>query len=86
MKTEKMKRYFVYTSIILHLYFLNFVEMKYTSSILSSLKRNILFRSSTSSMFLGFKINTSVLKVCFKYTSGFEDKYVSLESLLQTYL
>ena len=39
-KTEK--RYFVYFSDIWYLYFLTFVEMNYTSSILLSLKINIL--------------------------------------------
>ena len=41
-KNKKIKRYFVYTSTILHLYFLAFYEMKYTSFILLSLKRNTL--------------------------------------------
>ena len=30
-------------------------------------------------------MNTSILKVCFKYTSEFKDRYISLESLLQAY-
>ena len=47
---KKIKRHFVYTSIIRYLYFLIFSEMKYTSSILLSLKRNNLFRKSTSNI------------------------------------
>ena len=66
------------TSIILYLYFLTFVEMKYTSSILLSLKRNTFFRKSTSNM--------SVLNVRFKYTSAVEYEYINLESLLQVYI
>ena len=66
------------TSIILYLYFLTFVEMKYTSSILLSLKRNTFFRKSTSNM--------SVLNVCFKCTSAVEYEYINLESLLQVYI
>ena len=31
-------------------------------------------KNSTSSILQSFKINTSILKVCFKYTSEFEDK------------
>ena len=30
-------------------------------------------------------MNTSILKVCFNYTSEFKDRYISLESLLQAY-
>ena len=30
-------------------------------------------------------MDTSILKVCFKYTSEFKDRYISLESLLQAY-
>ena len=42
MKYEnRKKKYFVYTSIIFHLYFLTFVEMKHAPRILLSLKRNI---------------------------------------------
>ena len=52
-----MKRYFAYTSIILHLYFLTFSEMKYTSSIPLSLKRNNLFRKPTSNILLSLYIN-----------------------------
>ena len=95
-----MKRYFIYTSIILYLYVLAFSEMKYTSSILLSLKRNNLFQKSTSNILLSLHINLEsplqvyfrvskqihqYLKVCFKYTSDFKDKYISLESVLKTY-
>ena len=38
-KQNKIKSYFVYTSIILQLYFLTFSKMKYTSSILESEKK-----------------------------------------------
>ena len=41
-KTEKIKRYFVYISVKLDLYFLTFVEMRYTSGILLRLKINTL--------------------------------------------
>ena len=88
MKSEKKLKgiYFVY----IYLYFLTFFEMKYSyilqASILLSLKRNNLFRKSTSrSTLQSFKINKSTLKACFKYTSEFEDKYICLESLLQVY-
>ena len=40
---------------------------------------------STSSILQSFKINASILKLGLKYTSEFEDKCISLESLLQVY-
>ena len=43
------------------------------------------FRKVTSSILQNFKINTSILEVCFKYTSELKDRYISLESLLQVY-
>ena len=45
----------------------------------------IKFRKSNSSILQSFKINTSILKVCFNYTLELEDKYKSLETLLQVY-
>ena len=56
-KNKKIKKYFVYTldtSFIL----LDFVEMKYTSSILLSLKINTLLSKSTSNILLSLNINT----------------------------
>ena len=35
------------------------------------------------SMLMSFKVNTSKLKVCFKNTLEFQDKYVSLERLFK---
>ena len=43
------------------------------------------FRKSTSGILQSFKINTSILKVCFKYTSNFEKKYINLANLLPVY-
>ena len=43
------------------------------------------FKKSASSILQSFKVNTSILKACFKYNSEFEDKYFSLESLLEVY-
>ena len=99
---KKIKRHFVYTSIIRYLYFLIFSEMKYTSSILLILKKKFFLgdglqiyfcfckqihklRKSTLSILQSFKMNTSILKVSFKYTSEFKHRYKSLESLLQAY-
>ena len=59
--------------------------MKYTSSILLSLKRNNSFRKSTSNIIQSSKINTSILKAYFKYTSKIEKKYINLENLLPVY-
>ena len=42
----------------------------------------IKFRKSTSSILLNSKINTSILKVYFKYTYKFEKKYINLKNLL----
>ena len=65
-----MKSYFVYTSVILHLYFLTFFEMKYTSCILLSFKRNALFRKSTANILLSLLIKyvnlESLLQVYFR--------------------
>ena len=36
-------------------------------------------------MLLSFKINTSILKVYFKYNSKIEKKYIILENLLHVY-
>ena len=47
-KNKKKKKKLVYTLVILFLYFLTFSEMKHTSSILLSLKRNRLFKKSNS--------------------------------------
>ena len=47
-KNKKIKRYFVYTSTILHLYLLTFYEMKYTSSMLLSLKGKEIYFKYTS--------------------------------------
>ena len=55
---KKIKKYFVYTSVILHLYFLTFFEMKYNSSILPSFQKITLFRKSTSNILLILHINT----------------------------
>ena len=85
MKYKNRKRYFVYTSIILYLYFLTFSEMKYTSNILLSLKRNNLFKKSTSSILQSLHINTSILKVYFKYTSKIEKKYFNFKNQLPAY-
>ena len=52
------KRYSVYASLALDLYFLTFVEMKYTSSILLSLKRNILIWETHFKILLSVNINT----------------------------
>ena len=59
---------YVYISVILHLYFLTFFEMKYASILLLSLKRNTLFRKSTSNTLLNLHINTleSLLEVYFR--------------------
>ena len=63
-KTRKIKRFIVYTSIILHLSFLVFVEMKYASSILLSLKRKTMIQefyfnyTSEVKHFLRLKTNT----------------------------
>ena len=86
-------------SIILHLYFLTFVEMKYTSSLPLSLKTNIniesllhvysefqnKFKKYNSSILLSLIINALILKVYFKYSSKSENKYINSESLLQVY-
>ena len=60
---------FVYTSIILHLYFLTFVETKYTSSLLLSLKINTsilkdYFKSASEFQKKYFNLE-SLLQVCF---------------------
>ena len=52
------KRYSVYASLALDLYFLTFVEMKYTSSILLSLKRNTLIWETHFKILLSVNINT----------------------------
>ena len=52
------KRYSVYASLALDLYFLTFVEMKYTSSILLSLKRNKLIWETHFKILLSVNINT----------------------------
>ena len=52
------KRYSVYASLALDLYFLTFVEMKYTSSILLSLKRNTLIWEIHFKILLSVNINT----------------------------
>ena len=52
------KRYSVYASLALDLYFLTFVEMKYTSSILLSLKRNTLIWEIYFKILLSVNINT----------------------------
>ena len=49
-KTEQNKKGTLFILQLLHLYFLTFFEMKYTSSILLSLKRNTLFGKSTSNI------------------------------------
>ena len=59
-KTEKNKKVLFYTSTILYLCFLTLSEMTYTSSILLSLKRNNLFRKSTSNILLNLCRNTPV--------------------------
>ena len=52
------KRYSVYASLALDLYFLTFVEMKYTSSILLSLNRNTLIWETHFKILLSVNINT----------------------------
>ena len=59
--------YFIYTSWL-------FLKLKSTSSMLLSLKINNLFRKSTSNILQSFKIVTSILKVCLKYTSELKGK------------
>ena len=49
---KKIKRYFVYTSVILHLYFLTFFEMKYTNNYTSELQKKYI-RKSTSNTHSG---------------------------------
>ena len=68
-KNKKTKRDFVYTAIILHLYFLYFFEFKYNSSIHTS----------------EFEKKLIISEIYFKYTSVFAYKYINLESLLQLY-
>ena len=81
-RKKNKKSYFVYTSLIIHLYFLTFVEITYTSIIHLSVNRN---KEIYLSILLSFKINTSILKAYFKYTPKFEKKYINLENLLQVY-
>ena len=56
-KNKKIKKYFVYTLDASFILF-DFVEMKYTSSILLSLKINTLLSKSTSNILLSLNINT----------------------------
>ena len=83
---KKIKSYFVYTSIMPYLYFLIFSEMKYTSSILLSLKRNNWFTKSTSNIctFAHKFINLESLLQVYIYTSEFQNN-TSISSLLQVY-
>ena len=59
--------------------------MKHTSSILLGLKRNTLFWKSTSNIIPSLNINSQICKVYFKYNPEFQNKYISIESLLQVY-
>ena len=86
-KKEKgtfFQQHFIYTSwlfmkwSILQVYFWVWKEIHYLGNLLQIYfwvcTKIHKFRKSTSSILQSFKINTSILKVCFKYTSEFEDK------------
>ena len=82
-KTEKgtwfILQYFIYTSLLFLIWSISQVYFWVWKEIPK-------FRKSTSSILQSLKINTSILKACFKCTSEFDNIYITFESLLHAYL
>ena len=79
---KTIKIYFVYTLVILRLYFFcpKEVYVKFTSRF----KKKYQFRKS-SSILSSLNVNAKFQEVYIKYTSNFEKKYINLEYLLPVY-